>query len=415
MLVGMDLLSCGAHHDRGVQPGDPGFGGLAPGPESLAAFDRREAAFAGSFALSRFVAAMCQLGPGRHHQVGLVLVLARMLVQVEAVTAGQAAHRPRPVYAREPRLKLLHAQLGITVDVGGLGEAARVVVHLQLGGCILARRLDRGLGQGLGRREVEIPQHHLAGLDFLAGAPFGDGLQVDLPVRRIAKHELLLLRMGFVCARRIDNHHGVFVGRVFEVVVDAFLLHQTAYEVEVGLAVLHAVLVFRQRAGKLKLVVRAERLEHLLQDVLQRQVLEHPCVGAPGQQPQPWPQDHAVAEQLFPGAFGAHGADQAMEMARGAFRQQDGHAGWFSQQVFRLDGAAVSNRLEVELEQLAQFLARVHAAEQQVLAQRGLQRHRIVNSHGPVPSLNFAVSHRPGRGPASRQPAARSRSAAPPR
>jgi hypothetical protein len=89
--------------------------------------------------------------------------------------------------------------------------------------------------------------------------------------------------------RTVAGDEGVAVVLVAEEVVDAFLFHQPGDEIEVGLAVLGAVLAHRILPGDAAQVeVRtAGVLEHLLQNILDRFVLENPDVGALSQRVQP--------------------------------------------------------------------------------------------------------------------------------
>ena len=92
-------------------------------------------------------------------------------------------------------------------------------------------------------------------------------------------------------------HQRVLSALVLEEIVDAVLLHQPADEVEVGLAVLHAVFELRIRAfvGQLRFEVgEAAILEHLLDDLGRLLVQEDPAVGRARQQPEPGPQHDAV-------------------------------------------------------------------------------------------------------------------------
>ena len=84
--------------------------------------------------------------------------------------------------------------------------------------------------------------------------------------------------------RRVGDDHLVGVGRVLEEVVDAFLFHQPGGEVEIGLAVLHAVIARLERA--LELVSSRRALQHLLQDVGNGDVLKDPALRVARQEPE---------------------------------------------------------------------------------------------------------------------------------
>ena len=74
------------------------------------------------------------------------------------------------------------------------------------------------------------------------------------------------------------------VGRVFEEVVNAFLFHQPRGEVEVGLAVLDAVIARLERALEFKSYIHA--LQHLLEDVGNVDVLEDPALRVAREEPE---------------------------------------------------------------------------------------------------------------------------------
>ena len=83
---------------------------------------------------------------------------------------------------------------------------------------------------------------------------------------------------------RIGDDHLVAVVGVREEVIDAFFLHEPAGEVEVGLAVLNAVVTWF--VGPQELVVDAQAGEDLLEDVGNGDLLEDPALGLAGQQPE---------------------------------------------------------------------------------------------------------------------------------
>ncbi len=94
-----------------------------------------------------------------------------------------------------------------------------------------------------------------------------------------------------------DQHVAVLF--MAEIVVDAFLFHQPADEVEAAFAVLHAV--FPLAVGLAEHVFEVgetEVAEHLLDDLRDGHVLEDAAVGGTGQQPEPGTQGHLVAGEL---------------------------------------------------------------------------------------------------------------------
>ena len=83
---------------------------------------------------------------------------------------------------------------------------------------------------------------------------------------------------------RVGDDHLVAAVGMGEEVIDPLFLHEPAGEVEVGLAVLDAVVAWF--VGPLELVVDAQASEDLLEDVGNGDLLEDPALGLPGQQPE---------------------------------------------------------------------------------------------------------------------------------
>ena len=89
--------------------------------------------------------------------------------------------------------------------------------------------------------------------------------------------------------------YAVFVG---EVVINAFLLHQTADEIEVSLPILYAVFAGGIAAAKLVLDIgEALVAKHLFDDVGGFFLLEYPAIGGTGQKPQPRPHTGRIIRQ----------------------------------------------------------------------------------------------------------------------
>src|SRR5690606_9108288 len=134
--------------------------------------------------------------------------------------------------------------------VGGGGVAAGVVEDLQVGNGVGAADGGLGLEGVLGVGAVEVGQRDDAGLDLLLQVPGGDGLVVEAGPGGGPVRELLVAGEFAVGAGGVGEDEGVLAVLVLEVVVDPLGLHQAADEVEVGLAVLDAVLPGRVGAGE---------------------------------------------------------------------------------------------------------------------------------------------------------------------
>ncbi|MCY1312152.1 hypothetical protein D9M70_625470 [compost metagenome] len=113
----------------------------------------------------------------------------------------------------------------------------------------------------------------------------------------------------------VGQHQHVALRFMAEEVVDAFLFHQPADEVEAGLAVLHAVFAFAVAAAQGILEIgKAQIAKHLLDDLRRALVLEDAAVAGAGQQPQPWAQGDPVAGELALVHRLAAAGDDAMEV-----------------------------------------------------------------------------------------------------
>ena len=180
--------------------------------------------------------------------------------------------------------------------VKALGVAAGEVVKLQLA-------VPRDLESVADGSHLHRGEHGFDGLEVLARQ-----LEALVPERVLARPDLLPLLPGmntvffaqspfdhFVNGGRRAWHIGVAHGRVGddhlvaavgmgEEVIDPLFLHEPAGEVEVGLAVLDAVVTWF--VGPQELVVDAQAGEDLLEDVGHGDLLEDPALGLPGQQPE---------------------------------------------------------------------------------------------------------------------------------
>ena len=84
---------------------------------------------------------------------------------------------------------------------------------------------------------------------------------------------------------------------VLEEVIDAFLFHEPAGEIQIRLAVLHAVVP--RLEGALQLVFDVEAFQHLLQNVGYRLLLEDTALRLPRQQPELGHDFHGVGGEMF--------------------------------------------------------------------------------------------------------------------
>jgi hypothetical protein len=148
----------------------------------------------------------------------------------------------------------------------------------------------------------------------------------------------------------------VFALLVLEVVVDAFLLHQAADEVEVAFAVLHAVVAGgvggRELVGKIRRVL----FKDLLDDLGHRFALEHAAIVRAREQPQPGADDQVVLVEAAHKAHLAEARDDAAELADAVIGQFQLDGDGLAQQSVDSDGFVGGQRADVELEQLPERL-----------------------------------------------------------
>ena len=112
----------------------------------------------------------------------------------------------------------------------------------------------------------------------------------------------------------ISENQGVPSGEVQPVVRDAFLGAEPQKEFEIGFLVLHTVSPGQQEPDELEFGT-ANRFEHLLQDLQNRQVLEQPGPLDQPQTIQTGTEHHTVAVELFIPVFFGDFPDNAAEIA----------------------------------------------------------------------------------------------------
>ena len=103
---------------------------------------------------------------------------------------------------------------------------------------------------------------------------------------------------------------------MLEEIIDAVGLHQPADEIEIRLAVLHAIFERRRRAGGLVTKIGEAAVgEDLLDDVDRRLLREDLAVRGPREQPEPGPQHELVDIEILPGSGPARFGHHPMEIA----------------------------------------------------------------------------------------------------
>lgn len=106
---------------------------------------------------------------------------------------------------------------------------------------MLASDVRHGEQRGLGLLEIEIVQRVSARLDLHFHHPLGNHLALGGAFLQFLEGHLGVVGERVMSADGIGQNQGVFAVLVLEEIIDAFLLHQAADEIEIRLAVLDAV------------------------------------------------------------------------------------------------------------------------------------------------------------------------------
>ena len=222
----------------------------------------------------------------RRDQVLAVERRRRVVGQREQEAGRDAARVAGPLDLLVVQLLLVEPALDVIVAVRRLDVVTGIFEDLHVGG---RRRLRSRLGrqQRLARLlEIELLGRVGARLDLQRLAPAVDGLvlgrQTRRPITGGGELDLRIAGDRIRHGQRVDQPHGVLSLLMDEVIEDAFLLHETADQVEVGLVVLNQVL-------PLGILVVAEVLldgdavgpEPLHDEVGDRRVLVDACSSTP--------------------------------------------------------------------------------------------------------------------------------------
>ena len=164
-----------------------------------------------------------------------------------------------------------------------------------------------------------------------------------------------------------------------------FVLHQPADEVEVGLAILDAVVPLLVRLGQLELEVRHRMIgEHLLEDLTDGHLLEDATVGRARHEPCPWRDGGREAKVAAEAAARRESRDESVEIPRRVVLELDPYGHVLAEDLVEVDRLrALAQQLQLEIARTAQLLARVQAVKQQdVRAKRSLDLH--ASRHGQL-------------------------------
>ncbi len=374
ILVGPDFFALGAHYQRGLRAFDDGPVGVGQRAETLLCVDAGEGAFelGRRRATAAFEAFLGDVVAGADDQVFAVLVAATEAGEAEQVAGTQAARIAAELHLFVQGLQGFDAGAGVVFAVFAFDVGAGVVVQRVVAGGVRARHGRAHVDARAGALEVVVVELKGAGLYFLCQVPVVHMVAFALLlVLGVVRHRGVAGHVG-VGTVGIGQHQHVAVLLVAEEVVDAFLFHQAADEIEAGLAVLHAVfpLAVRPAQGVFE-VGKAQVAKHLLDDLRDAQVLENPAVGGAAQQPQPRAQSHLIAGELALVDVLAAAGDDAVEVPLATVRQLQVQAHGLAQQLVEVDVGVQRGQLQFEIEQPTQLFAATHFIEQQHIRPQG--------------------------------------------
>ena len=231
-----------------------------------------------------------------------------------------------------------------------------------------------------GRLEVIVRLGPLTRPELLLILPLGHHVLIDDASAAEIVTGGLLVRARFVRRRVVRQNQRVLAILVLEIVADALFFHQAGNEVEIRLAILHAVIASDEIAVETKLEIgEAEILENLLYDGGSFLVLEDAAIGGARQEPEPGDHLRAVGGQAAILRSLGEAADEAVPMPLLAIGVVDAQRDALAHHVLELDRIVFGQQVQIEMEKLRDgFGARETAQQEHVLAERGRDRDAAV-------------------------------------
>lgn len=295
---------------------------------------------------------------------GALIVLKDFLQVLRTLAAG-----------RVDAVKTLRVLAGVVV-------LFQIRIHRQLEGVHHLAHLDRVLNRPSGFkvpvRQLEgvVPQRELAGAQLLDFLPLVDAILGTLATNDWFEQQVVGNRQIRMALRCIGQNQLVSLLGVPEEVVDAFLFHQSAGEIEVAFVVLHAVVAQLERP--LDFVGDVESRQHFLENVGHGNLLEDAALNVVRQQPQLWHHFHAIGREGRIASGLSDSTANAVDVPRClvVVRQADRDA--LAQEFLKRHRRAVERQhLQLVAEEPRHFFFAFHVHEQEaILAQRGADRHR---------------------------------------
>src|SRR5262249_19971018 len=162
-----------------------------------------------------------------------------------------------------------------------------------------------------------------------------------------------LFRTRIVSCGIVRENEDMFAILMFEVIADAFFFHQPGNEIEVCLAILHAIIARREISIQPKFeILKLQVRENLLDDVGDGLVLKNPAIGGARQEPQPRNHLRSVGREAPILRALRESIDEPIPVTLGAVRIKDAQRDVLSNQVLKLDRVILRQQIEIEVEQL---------------------------------------------------------------
>ena len=151
----------------------------------------------------------------------------------------------------------------------------------------------------------------------------------------------------------VGKNQNVLSGLMPEEVVDAFFFHKAADEIEVGLAVLDAVVAGGEIAVEAQFeIVESEIFENLLDNVGNLLVLEDFAIGRARQKPGPGNHLGSIGGEAAVLRTLGEAADEAVPVPLGTIRVKDSERDIFANDVFEFQGIVFGQEVEIEVKEL---------------------------------------------------------------
>src|SRR3984957_5462502 len=372
IFVSVDLLPGGADHDGGLRALHDRFGRQAGGAELLCLGNGREIA-GKEFALRLAAAKLAAVGVERYagDKIIAVLVVAWMFFEAESASGDDAARVGLAVQRLVLGLDFVQAHAGEAVTFAGIHVFARIVIHFKLGGAMRPAHISVRAQRCLGFREIEIVQGTGDGLRLLFHRPIGDDLPAWGALFRFVESNLLVTGIGAVRADGVGQNERVLAFLVLEKVVNAFLFHQSADEIEIRLAILDTIFARGVGAGQAELViVEAVPFENRLDNGRGGHGLKYAAIGRAREKPEPRHNDGAVTGITALVAHLRQAADKPVEITVITLADAQTHRNIVADDLVEIHLRVLADEFGLNLEHASELFAeRERTQRQHILIQ----------------------------------------------